>query len=176
MKKILLMATLLLATSSVFAQFAPSTDNLRGLEGVGLIVMLNGYPYRLDDAQRPEILKLVEADATEKLQKAGITLFSKFNTESSMRSGSPKLVIRVTTNRDGMTPLETEVELIQKVRLSRDPTIETYAVTWSRGGIGGPKVRDSMIREQVAIGIGDFIRDYLSVNPQSAAAAKQKSK
>ncbi|HSQ23209.1 MAG TPA: hypothetical protein VLN44_02305, partial [Pyrinomonadaceae bacterium] len=64
----------------------------------------------------------------------------------------------------------TEVELFQKVRLSRDPSIETDAVTWRReGSVGGPGQRYLRIRQQIAELIDQFIRDYLSVNPKQSA-------
>jgi hypothetical protein len=181
MKRIVLALTLLLGTSSVAsAQFAPSTENLRGLTGVRLMVMLGRYPHRLDEAQRPEVLKMVEADTTAKLQEAGIPLFGLADKRNDEKAGNPRLVITVTMG-EGISsmPVTTEVKLLQTVRLSRDPSIETDAVTWStEGGVGGlPTLRDSRIREQVGTEIEKFIRDYFSVNPkQSANSTKQKSK
>src|ERR1043166_6986459 len=73
MKRLVLALTFLLVTCSVAsAQFAQSTENLRGLKGVRLMVMLANYPHRLDEAQWPELLKMVQADAIAKLQEAGI--------------------------------------------------------------------------------------------------------
>jgi hypothetical protein len=72
MKRTVLALAFLLVTSSVAsAQFAPSTENLRGLKGVRLMVMFNRAE-GLDEAQRPEVLKMLEDDVTEKLQKAGV--------------------------------------------------------------------------------------------------------
>lgn len=180
MKRIVLALTFLLATSSaVSAQFAPSTENLRGLTGVRLMVMLGNYPHRLDEAQRPELLKLVEADAIAKLQEAGIPLSQSRFVDEIGKAGAPRLVITVPmVEPNSSVSLATEVKLLQKVRLSRDPSIETDAVTWSRqGSVSGPSLRDSRIREQVGTEIEQFIRDYFSVNPKpSAAAAKEKSK
>ena len=80
MKRILSAVTLVFLTSSIAsAQFAPSKENLRGLKGVRLIVMF-GRADALDEAQRPEVIKMLEADTTAKLQKAGIPLL-RFNDE-----------------------------------------------------------------------------------------------
>ena len=178
MKRIILALTFLLATSSAAsAQFAPSTENLRGLKGVRLMVMLAGYPHRLDEAQRPELLKMVEADATAKLQEAGIPVFLSGDKRNDEKAGDPRLVINVPMDeRDSSVSLATEVELLQMVRLSRDPSIETDAVTWSRhGSVYAPKPRDSTVRQQIAGLVDVFIQDYLSVNPkQSASSAKGK--
>jgi hypothetical protein len=179
MKRILLPLAFLLATgSAASAQFAPSTENLRGLTGVRLMVMLGGYPHRLDEAQRPELLKMVEAEATAKLQEAGIPVFRLADKRNNEKSGDPRLVITVPMDEPtGSMSLTTEVKLLQKVRLSRDPSIETDAATWSReGSIHAPPPRDSVIRRQIASEIDRFIEDYLSVNPkQPANSTKQKS-
>jgi len=180
MKRIVLALTFLLATSSAAsAQFAPSTENLRGLKGVRLIVMLANYPHRLDEAEWPELLKLVQADAIAKLQEAGIPLSRSKYVDEIGKAGDPRLVISVPMDeRNSSVSLTTEVKLFQKVRLSRDPSIETDAVTWSqRGGVTWPMPRDSVIRRQIAGEIDRFIQDYLSVNPkQSASSGKEKSK
>jgi hypothetical protein len=178
MKRIVLILGFLLATSSAAsAQFAPSTENLRGLKGVRLIVMLANYPHRLDESEWPELLRLVQADAIAKLEQAGIPLSRSKYTDEISKNGDPRLVITVPMDeRNSSVSLTTEVELFQKVRLSRDPSIETDAVTWSqRGSVTGPSqwgsvtqpmLRDSVIRQQIAGEVDQFIRDYLSVNPK----------
>jgi hypothetical protein len=143
------------------------------------MVMLGGYPHRLDEAQRPELLKMVEADATAKLQEAGIPVFRLADNRDNEKAGDPRLVISVPMDEPNSSmSLQTEVKLCQKVRLSRDPSIETDAVTWSReGSVSGPRLRDSRVRQQIAGLIDRFIQDYQSVNPrQSANSTKQKSK
>jgi hypothetical protein len=177
MKRIVLALTFLLATSSAAsAQFAPSTENLRGLTGVRLMVMLGGYPHRLDEAQRPELLKMVEADTKAKLEKAGIPFSRSRFADEIGKAGDPRLVITVPMDeRNSSVSLTTKVELLQMVRLSRDLSIETHAVTWSRqGSVYAPKPRDSTVRQQIGGLIDLFIQDYLSVNPkQSADSTKQ---
>ena len=180
MKRIVLALTFLLATSSAAsAQFAPTTENLRGLKGVRLMVMLGNYPHRLDEAQWPELLKMVQADAIAKLNEAGIPLSRSRFVDEIGNAGNPRLVITVPIDeRKSSVSLTTEVKLFQQVRLSRDPSIETDAVTWSReGSVHWPMPRDSIVRQQIAELIDQFIHDYLSVNPkQSASSTKQKSK
>lgn len=177
MKTILSAVALVFLTSSIAsAQFAPSTENLRGLKGVRLIVMF-GRADALDEAKRPEVLKMLEADTTAKLQKAGIPLL-RFSDEIE-KAGFPQLIVLVTLDVPNgfVHPLVTEVKLMQRVRLARDPSIETDAVTWYLDGVGGPKLEIAMIRRQVASEIDRFIQDYLSVNPnQSASLDKEKSK
>lgn len=166
MKRIIVALIFLLATSSAaLAQFAQDTENLRGLTGVRLIVMF-GRADGLDEAQRPEVLKMLEADATAKLQQAGIPLL-RFAGEVE-KAGRPRLIVLVTLDKPNgfVHPLVTEVKLQQSVRLARDPSIETDAVTWSRSGVGGPRLEIPMMRRQVATLIDQFIQDYLSANPK----------
>jgi hypothetical protein len=174
MKTILLAVTFLLATSSAApAQFAPTTENLRGLKGVRLMVM-SGRPDGSEDPEWPGVLKVVEADVTAKLQEAGIQLF-RYGDEIK-NAGYPRLIVMIKHRPNGY-PLETEVKLLQKVLLVRDPSIQTDAVTWRLDGIGGPRVDIAMIRRQVGVEIDRFIKDYFSVNPkQSANSGKDKSK
>lgn len=166
MKRILLAVVFLLATSGVaMAQFAPSTENLRGLKGVRLIVMF-GRADGLEEAQRPVVLKMVEDDVIAKLQQAGIPLL-RYAKELE-KAGSPQLVVLITLDVPNgfVHPLVTEVKLFQKVSLARDPSIQTDAVTWQLNGVGGPKLEIAMIRRQVAGEIDRFIADYFSVNPK----------
>jgi hypothetical protein len=177
MKRITLALTFLLATSGVAsAQFSPSKENLRGLTGVRLVVRFAHCPKRdlsncaegLDEAQRPEVLKVLEADATAKLQNAGIAVFR--SGEGKSRAGDPKLIILATLDKpNGFNyPIVTEVMLMERVRLVREPSIEYDAVTWSQEGVGGAEVEISKIRWLVTANLDHFIKDYLSVNPKQS--------
>ena len=177
MKRIILALTFLLATSSAAsAQFAPGTENLRGLRGVRPIVMFD-RPTRaeaLDEVKRPGVLRMLEDDTKAKLQQAGIP-FSRSPFEDDIgKAGSPRLI--VLAKLDKPNGFETEVKLLQRVRLTRDPSIEFDAVTWSLGG-GGNTQEMPMIRRVIADLIDRFNMDYLSVNPkQSASSGKDESK
>jgi len=187
MKRIILALTVLLATSSVAsAQFSSSKENLRGLTGVRLIVRFGNCPTRdfsncakgLDEAQRPEVLKMLEEDATAKLQNAGIAV-SKLGNERKSQAGDPKLIVIATLDKPNgfIHPIETELKLMESVRLVRDPSIEFDAVTWTRQGVAAPKLEIAIIRRLVADHLDRFIEDYLSVDPkQSAHSGKDKLK
>lgn len=97
MKRIIQALTFLIAMSSVAsAQFTPSKENLRGLSGVALIVMFHRAD-GLDEAQRPEVLTMLEADTTAKLQEAGIPLLR--NAEELRKAGGPRLIVLVTLDK-----------------------------------------------------------------------------
>jgi hypothetical protein len=176
MKRIILALTFLLATSSAAsAQFAPGTENLRGLRGVRVIVMFD-RPTRaeaLDEVQRPGVLKMLEDDTKAKLEKVGIP-FSRSRFADNIGKDYARLI--VLAKLDKPNGFETEVKLLQRVRLTRDPSIEFDAVTWSLGGVGN-KLEMPIVRSQIAGLIDRFIENYLSVNPkQSASSGKDESK
>src|SRR5258708_17048061 len=100
MKRIVLALTFLLATSSVAsAQFAASTENLRGLTGVRLVVMFHG-PTReeaFDEIKRPGVLKMLEDDTAAKLEKAGIP-FARGLLADNTTKDYARLIVRVRFN------------------------------------------------------------------------------
>jgi len=170
MKRIVLMLALLLGSTSVLfgqAGHGGQENNLRGLKGVRLVVMF-ARAGAIDEAERPAILKLVEADATAQLQKAGIPLF-RFANELE-NAGFPQLIVYITADEPNgyVFPLVTNVRLLQRVRLARDASIEADLATWERSGVGAPKLTVEMIRSQVGTEIDQFINDYAGANSTSA--------
>lgn len=173
MNRIILALTFLLATTCVAsAQFTPGKENLRGLRGVQLIVMFDG-PTRaeaFDEVKRPGVLRMLEDDTKAKLQEAGIP-FSRSLFDSEIgTAGNPRLI--VLAKLDKPSGFETEVKLLQSVRLTRDPSIEFDAVTWSLAGVGN-KVEMPIVRRQIAGLINRFIEDYLTQNPKQSASSGQ---
>ena len=171
MKRTITILAFLLSISGVtFGQagHAGQENNLRGLKGVRLVVMF-ARADAVDEADRPAILKLVEADASAKFQQAGITLLRY--ADEVENAGSPRLIVYITCDKPNgfVYPLVTKVTLLQHVRLTRDPSIESDLATWEQWGIGGPKLTVEMIRSQVATEIDQFIKDYLTVNSNTAS-------
>lgn len=171
-------ALLLLMSTLSLGQSEPGTagqeENIRGVTGVRLRVMLGHYPHRMEERQKPEILKLVEADAAAKLEKAGIPFYVS-PSDPRRNSSYAVLVITLTmTEETVLKHIDNEVKLLQSVRLSHDPSIEFEAVTWLTGGsVGGPKQwdLDGNTRKQVSDLVDGFIKDYFSVNPKESAAS-----
>ncbi|MET0626703.1 MAG: hypothetical protein ABW250_27470 [Pyrinomonadaceae bacterium] len=149
---------------------AGQEKNLRGLKGLRLVVMF-ARADAIEEAERPAILKLVEADATAKLEKAGIPLLRYANEIED--AGSPQLIVHITLDKPNgfVYPLVTKVKLLQRVSLARDPSIQTDLATWEQWGVGGPTLTVEMIRSQVATEIDQFVSDYLAVNPRQRASA-----
>jgi hypothetical protein len=135
-------------------------------------------PEGLEGLQRPEVLKMLEDDMKAKLEKAGVPFSRSRNWDERNAKDYARLVVRVRLNVPNgfVHPLEPEMQLMQTVRLARDPSIEFEAVSWSHGGVGN-KLEMPMMRSLIADLIDSFIRDYLSVNPkQSASSGKDKSR
>jgi hypothetical protein len=166
MKRMLILLVLLAGATAAMGQagHGGQEKNLRGLKGVRLVVMF-GRAAAMAEADRPGILKLVEADAIAKFQKAHIPLFN--SADEIRESGYPLLMVYITCDEPNgfVYPLVTNVTLLQRVRLSRDTSIEDDLATWMQHGIGGPTVTVEMIRQQVGTEIDGFIKDYQAVNP-----------
>jgi hypothetical protein len=162
-----MLAILFVSTVTALGQAGPNqANNLRGLKGIRLVVMF-GRAGAIDDAERPAILKLVEADAIAKFQKAGIQLFHWANEMESPES--PQLMVLITCDKANghVYPVVVRAKLVQRVRLARDPSIEGDLTTWESNGIGDPLTVD-VISRAVADEIDRFISDFKSVNLTTA--------
>ncbi|MGH9880588.1 MAG: hypothetical protein ACRD6N_04065, partial [Pyrinomonadaceae bacterium] len=115
---ILLIAFLSVSSSAVVGQsgHAGQEENLRGLKGLRLVVMF-ARADAMAEAERPAILKLVEAEATAKFEKAGIPLLRFANEVED--AGFPQLIVYITLDKPNgfVYPLATNVKLLQRVRL-----------------------------------------------------------
>ena len=127
---ILLIAFLSVSSTAVVGQWgqAGQEKNLRGLKGLRLVVMFHGAD-AINEAERPAILKLVEADASAKFKKAGIPLFRFANEVEG--AGFPQLIVYITAHKPNgpVYPLATNVRFLQRVRLARDSSIEADLAT-----------------------------------------------
>jgi hypothetical protein len=175
MRKLSLSFVILLAASAcIFAQSqeqrgeagtATQSISLRGLKGVRLTIMF-GRAEGMNAAQRPTVLKVLQDDAKAQIQKAGIPLLQYVNEIED--AGSPHLIMTITMDKPNgfVYPLVTELKLLQRASLGRDPSIVMDVVTWKTSGVGGPEVNLEMLRSQVNTEIGQFIKDYLAANPK----------
>lgn len=117
---------------------------------------------------------MVEADATAKLEEAGIPFYRLVDKGNISAAGNPTLIVwvRLSTLSSMSYPVEVELVLKQRVRLARDPSIEDDAVSWSVKGVE-PKLEISKIRLLVANLLDQFIEDYSSVNPKQPVSSSQ---
>jgi hypothetical protein len=168
MKQLILFVTILLGSSMVVlgqAGHAGQENSLRGLKGVRLVAMF-ARADAIEDAKRAEILKAVEADAKAKLVKAGIPLLTYTN--EMEEAGSPTLTVMITCDKmNGFVyPIVAEIKLRQRVRLTRDPSIEAELDTWRQHGIGGPELTMEMLHKMSNQLVDQFVTAYASVNPK----------
>jgi hypothetical protein len=163
MKRVILLIAFLSVSSTAVVGQAGQEKNLRGLKGLRLVVMFHEAD-AINEADRPAILRLVEADASAKFKKAGIPLF-RFANEVE-EAGFPQLIVYITAHKPNgpVYPLATNVRFLQRVRLARDSSIEADLATWETWGVGGPELTVEMIRGLVTTEIEQFIRDYIAVN------------
>ena len=104
-----------------------------------------------------------------KLRKAGIKVLTReeaFNTP-----GEPFLYINININiaktESDIYPYGIDLLLIQKVSLLRDSKITSYAITWSKGGVGSiAKPIVSQLKESVEAMVDVFVKAYLAENPK----------
>jgi hypothetical protein len=143
-------------------------DSLRGLKGVWLTLYF-GRADAMDAERRPVVLKTLQDDAEAKFVKAGIPLL-KFAQEVENAPGSPHFMVTITLDRPNgyVFPVVTESRLFQKARLSRDLSVELSVSTWESHSIGAYDIKDlDMLRMQVGREVDEFIKAYLTANPEA---------
>lgn len=154
-------------TPSIIAQSSDEKDSLRGLKGV--YVLVEKVSGRVE--QQGLTTSQLKTDAELKLRKAGIRVATR---GESLDSNIGTLHISVTASPTQTVPnlyqVSIVVELLQDVRLVRDPTISvvsaaTYAVSRGCGTVGVDHLRDD-VRNAAGDDVDVFINDYLAMNPK----------
>ena len=136
---------------------------LRGLQGIGVLVEQLLPEVENEGLRRNQI----QAEVESKLRMAGIKVLTK--EECAKTPGEPYLYINlninITKTESDIYPYTIDVILIQKVSLLRDPQKNTYATTWSTGGIGSiNKQILGQLRESVIDVVDVFIHAFLTEN------------
>lgn len=156
--------TLLLLLVSVSYSQTRTKESLRGLTGVYVYVLPVGKEIEAGGLSRIQIQKAVQ----KQLSDAAITLYN----EPQSAEGSANLAITIDTVKysQGAFLYTVEVELLQEVHLARRADPEPFAAqTWAAKamGITGANRMD-LILEPLKAKLGDFIADYLVVNPKTS--------
>lgn len=163
--RIAVMAGLLGAAAAAGAADQEEIDTLDGLSGVFVTVdNLNPAAEAYGLASRK-----VQGDVALRLQQNGIHVF----TVEQMRHTPGLPILKVSTNvhksEAGYYVYSIDLYLQQTVKLSRRPSVETYAVTWKTGTLGvvsGDRL--SSLKDIVQDNVDEFIRDYKSANPSGS--------
>ena len=152
--------------SSALAQDPTAAETLRGLTGVDVVVE---DPQAGPEAERAGLTRsTLQSDIESQLREAGIRVLS--DDEWQAAPDRPWLFVRVQTMRPaaGVYGYIISVDVMQRVRLARDPNIDAVAMTWTTGeigSVGGDNV--SRIRDSVQAQVDLFINAYWAVNPKS---------
>ena len=143
------------------AQQMDSEEARATLKGIhGVVVMILGPPPQVE--QNGVTKDQIQTDVELRLRKAGIPVLSR--EEFATEPGWPRLQVAVNVFR--MSAYVVHVSLVQRVRLYRDPQVDTDAETWSSATLGavGDISNLRRLRETVADHIDAFINAYLAVN------------
>lgn len=156
--------TLLLLLVSVSYSQTRTKESLRGLTGVYVYVLPVGKEIEAGGLSRNQIQKAVQ----KQLSDAAVTLYN----EPQSAEGSANLAITIDTVKysQGAFLYTVEVELLQDVHLARRADQEPFAAqTWAAKamGITGANRMD-LILEPLKARLGNFIADYLAVNPRTS--------
>ena len=124
-------------------------------------------PRRLKSIRKSGLLLQIQVES--KLRLAGIKVLTKEETFNA--PGEPYLYININVNiaetEADIYPYSIDLLFIQKVSLQRDPNLTTFAVTWSKGGVGSiGKPILSHLQEYVREMVDIFIKTYLAENPK----------
>jgi hypothetical protein len=157
---------LLVAASAASAQDAEfSRQSLKGLNGVGVVV----ESLRAEMDQVGLNRTSIQTDVELKLRQAGVTVLTR--AEVLAAPGGPYLyiIVNTTTSTGALYAYVINVQLLQDIRLDRDPSIRIIdTATWSVAGFG-TVLRNNLrnvIRDTIKDRVDIFLNAYLSVNPR----------
>lgn len=164
MKKSILTFVFLLLILPVlsFAQTSAAKESLRGLRGVFVSVLPIAKDAETSGISANQLQKIVESE----LKKAGVPILTeaKFGTEYA------NLVIVVDTIKhpQGIYLFTVNVSVVQEVQISRPQGKGIFpAETYSKRALGlTTPNRMEVINEPLKEKVGEFIKDYLAVNPK----------
>jgi hypothetical protein len=161
-KAVPIFAILFLLSSVAYSQ-TRTRESLRGLNGVYVYVHPVGKDVEAGGLSTSQIQKAVQTQ----LREAGIPIHD----EPQPADGSANLVLIIDTVKhpQGAYLYEVEVSLLQEVHLARRHEPDPFpAQTWGAKAIGLTSAnRMDLILEPIRARVGDFVTDYLAVNPKT---------
>jgi hypothetical protein len=143
-------------------------ETLRDLTGVEVVVEQLPADAERDGLSTNQLKTYVESQ----LDDAGIRVLT--HEERRTQPGHAYLYVSVNTVKTkSIYSYAIEISLNQTVRLTRHPTIATFAPTWS-AQVAGTTTAEHLetIREDISDFVQAFINDYLAMNPREDAALR----
>lgn len=143
-------------------------ETLRDLTGVEVVVEQIPADAERDGLSTNELKSYVESQ----LDGAGIRVLT--HEERRTQPGHAYLYVSINTVKTkSIYSYAIEISLNQTVRLTRHPTIATFAPTWS-AQIAGTTTAEHLdtIREDVSNFVQAFIHDYHSMNPREESTVR----
>lgn len=139
---------------------------LAGLTGVHVVV----NEMSAEAAQEGLTRSSLQAELENRLRQGGLRVLTA--TEALKSVGRPTLEVGVSLMRSGEAPqlyvYSVNLVLRQQIRLTRDRTIESYAVTWSDtrqvGVVGATRL--SVVRDALRAKVEQFVIAWQTVNPE----------
>ncbi len=158
------------AVPLILAAPAPALDTpnervtLAGLTGVHVVV-----EEVTPDGEREGLTRAsLQAEVEQRVRRAGLRPLTA--TEALAAVGRPTLNLRVALLKSREAPqlyvYSIDLTLRQQIRLVRERSIESFAITWSENRDVGavPAARLSMVRDAVRAKLDQFIQAWQTVN------------
>jgi hypothetical protein len=154
--------------SMAFASMAFASDDktdrasLRGIKAVCLVVEVTDQGQGAGSGPNQEQL---QSEVRDRLRSAGIPL-DKDSTTCLYLNVRPLPAMGKNNKPVGLYAIDFKLEFMQAATLARDPTIRTYATTWSLANLANVPAQDiEHTTRDISIDlINKFIKAYQSVN------------
>src|SRR6267143_1542546 len=177
--------TLLLIVGTISFVIAPTPSHaeppaevserksLRGLLGVEVLV----EPLNIEIEQLGLQTVKLQSDIRQRLQKAGITVLTEREGLATPTAAMLGVRLDAVHDRIGRYFYSIDLLLTQRVRLEDNVASDLSAVTWLRLGAIGVVADDNVkhLEDQVLRKVDQFIKDYLTVNPDRRGSDQPKS-
>ena len=142
-------------------------ESLRGL--VGMEVVVEPLNIQIEDQGLQTVM--LQSSIKQRLQKAGIKVLTERERLATPTAAMLMARVDALHDRIGRYFYSNDLMLTQRIRLGGTDATDLSAVTWMKlGGIG--IVADDNVKhieEQVLRKVDQFIKDYLTVNPDRRA-------
>ena len=164
MKKTILAAVFMLSVLPAlsFAQTPVAKESLRGLRGVSINILPIARDAEAAGLSISQIQKTVESE----LRSAGIPIQNE--ARSGQEYASLSIVVDTIRHPQGVYLFMVNVAIVQEAQIPRLQKQGMFPVeTYSKRALGlTTSSRMNVIYEPLKEKLGDFIRDYLTVNPK----------